>query len=74
MNSKINKLLIALEQKGYIYVIHRRQCYSKEYKRRFMKYTLEHIADKKDKEINQYFSRQIELLHYLVNKYKEVST
>lgn len=73
MNSKINKLLKALELKGYIYVIHRKQCYSKEYKRRFHRYTLEHIADKENKELNQYFSKQIDLLKYLVNRYKEVN-
>ena len=65
MNSKINKLLLALQIKGCVYVVHKRQCYSKENKRRFNHYTLEQIA-KKDK--------QIDLLQYLVNKYKEVST
>lgn len=74
MNSKINKLLLALQIKGYVYVVHKRQCYSKESKRRFNRYTLEHIAEKEDKEVNKYFNKQIDLLQYLVNKYKEVST
>lgn len=74
MNTKINKLLLALQMQGYIYVVHRKQYYSKKYKRRFISYTLEHIAEKEDKEVNQYFNKQIDLLQYLVNKYKEVST
>lgn len=74
MNSKINKLLLALQLKGYVYVVHKRQCYSKENKRRFNRYTLEHIENKEEKEVNQYFTKQIDLLKYLIDKYKEVST
>lgn len=77
MRKKINKLLRALEQKGVIYCVDRRQFYSKNNNRRCTKITVHRSytddTPKDEREINQYFWSDVEVVQFLANRYKEVN-
>lgn len=78
MKKNIYKLLKALEQRNIIYCIDRKQFYSTKNNRRCTKITLhrEYKEDipKEEREVNHYFWNDVEVVKFLADKYKEVST
>ena len=76
MNSKINKLLKALEQNGIIYCLDKRQYYSEEFKKKLTRYTLHRTYEAKGETIkeNHQFSKQLDVILFLVDKLGGVNT
>lgn len=68
IKKKINKLLLALRTKGYIYKINVTQYYSEEKQKIINKYIL---WDTHPKEGEVFYSK-VKLLEYLIELYKKV--
>lgn len=68
IQSKINKLLMALKTKGYIYKVNQEQFYIEEKNRVCTKYILYETTPKQGEK----FYSKIEMLKHLAKLYKEV--
>lgn len=72
LNVMANKLLKALEhKKGIVYCLNKTQNYSKEYKRRFTRYTLHRSYIDEDGEShreNHYFNKMLDVVLFLADK------
>lgn len=70
IQTKINKLLLALRGKGIVYKINTQQYYSEKRERLCTKMILWEEHPKRDGET---FYSKVELLKYLVDRWKEVN-
>lgn len=70
INTKINKLLIALRQKGIVYKMNTQQFYSEEQQRIITKMIIWEDHPNRDGEV---FYSKVKLLMFLAEKWKEVN-